>query len=377
MSKPEVHQSMMRAFEQCPFKGKQYLDGVKGHVVPLFQFGSRAHEYLYAYADNCQTKGVTRDDEWADNMAAVCDDSRMAKLIRQLPLTVVLRPEFVVQGLEHSCSIELEHCVVAGRLDRLELDEAQRLWRVMDWKTGFKPLRSEDPPFQMRLYAAAVNRLYGQEGDRFECWYVYPEANPNLPPSMWTLEQEELEAVLDEVDAWAVNVGEMTRFEAVPSQAACQACPYLMGECPEWDFENADPGYFYPIVDSAEDAEWAWQVRQWADQAVKAWAAEHGPVAGCGYEAPRYVEEGLTHWQVAGNQRTKAGKQVALDLMNKIFRLAATGQNVVLTTALQVKTYWLNKVMADEESEIAVQIREYVEPIQPDAEFREHLGGDE
>jgi hypothetical protein len=280
--------------------------------------------------------------------------------------------------------------VVAGRLDRLELDEEQRLWRVMDWKTGFKPLRSEDPPFQMRLYAAAVNRLYGQEGDRFECWYVYPEANPNLPPSMWTLEQEELEPVLDEVDQWAVNVGEMTRFEPTPSQAACQACPYLLGGCPEWA-DNLTIGTMVvdqndriswepedmPVIMSPQVAEWAWQVRQWADQAVKAWAAEHGPVAGCGYEVPKYVEEGLTHWQVAGNQRTKAGKQVALDLMNKIFRLAASGAGVVLSTALKVQPYWLNKVMADEESEIAKEIREFVEPIQPDAEFREHLGGEE
>lgn len=376
MSKPEIHQSMIRAFEQCPFKGKSYLDGLKGHVVPMFEFGSRLHEYLYAYGDNCQRKGVQRDDEWADAFAATLDDSRLRKAVRQFPLTVVLRPEYEVQGLEHSFSIELEHCVVAGRLDRLEYDPVDKLWRVIDYKSGFKPLRSEEPPFQLRLYAAAVNHLLGHEGDRFECWYVYPEANESLPPSMWTLEQEELEPVLNEVDQWAMNVQGMTRFEATPSQAACQACPYLMTVCPEWDFENADQGYFYPIVDSAEDAEFAWQVRQWADRAVKTWAAENGPVGGCSYTAPRYVEDGLTHWQVAGNKRTKAGKQVVADLINKILRLAVTA-GVNLSTALDVKTYWLNKVMADEESEIAQEIRQFVEPIQPEAEFREHLGGEE
>lgn len=376
MSKPEIHQSMIRAFEQCPFKGKSYLDGVKGHVVPLFEFGSRLHEYLYAYGDNCQRKGVQRDDEWADAFAATLDDSRLRKAVRQFPLTVVLRPEYEVQGLEHSFSIELEHCVVAGRLDRLEYDPVDKLWRVIDYKSGFKPLRSEDPPFQLKLYAAAVNHLLGHEGDRFECWYVYPEANESLPPSMWTLEQEELEGVLDGVDKFAVELQAMTRFEATPSQGACQACPYLMGGCPLWDFDNVHQGYGYPIVDSAGDAEHMWQVRQWADQAVKTWAAENGPVGGCSYAAPRYVEDGLTHWQVAGNKRTKAGKQVVADLINKILRLAVTA-GVNLSTALDVKTYWLNKVMADEESEIAKEIRQYVEPIQPDAEWREHLGGDE
>ncbi len=373
MSKLEVHQSAIRAFGDCPFKGKAYLDGVKGHVVPLFEYGSLAHEYLHAYAERCQNDGVTRSDEWADSMAAVCDDSRMAKLIRQMPLTMVIRPEFEVKGLEHGFSVEMEHCVIAGRIDRLEYDEKQQLWRVIDWKTGFKPLRSEDPPFQLTLYAAAINRLSADEGNRYEVWYVYPEANPNLPPSMWTLEQEELEGVLEETDQWAVNVQAMTRFEATPSQGACQACPYLLNGCPEWETDEVD----MPVITTPEEAEWAWQVRQWADGAVKVWAAENGPVGGCGYQAPKYVDDGLTHWQVAGNQRSKAGKQVALDLLNKVFRLAATGVGVVLSTAMKINPYWLNKVMADEESPIAKEIRPYVEPIQPEAEWREHLGADD
>lgn len=368
--KPEVHQSMMRAAGECWFKCKGMLDRVKGHEVPMFRFGSLAHEYFYAYAERCQNDGVTKSEEWADNMAAVCDDSRLAKLIRQLPLTIVIRPEYEVKGLEHGFSIELEHCVVAGRLDRLEYDPIQHLWRVIDYKTGFKPLRQEEAPFQLQLYAAAVNHLQGQEGDAFECWYVYPEANAALPPSMWTLTQEDLGPVLPAVDEWAVAVQAMTRFEATPSQQACQACPYLFGVCPLWG--EADR---MPVIQSEALAEFAWQVRQWADQAVKTWAAEHGPVAGYEYGAPKYVEDGLTHWQVAGNQRTKAGKQVAADLINKVFRLAAQGAGVVLSTALQVKPYWLNKVMADEESEIAKAIREYVEPVPAEAEWREHIGG--
>lgn len=378
-TKPEVnielHQSHLRAFNDCPAKAKMMLDGVQGHAVPLFDHGQKLHEYLYAYVASCQQKGVTRDDEWADAFESITEDRRLAKAIRQFPLTVIIRPEFVVEGLEQGFKVELEHCTFAGRIDRLELDLEQRLWRVIDYKSGFKPLVQEEPPRQLLLYAAAVNRLKAEEGDRFEVWLVYPEANENLPPSMWTLTQDDLAEVLPNLDTVAQGLQKIDRWDATPSQSACQACPYLMGYCPLWDPDkDVDE---LPVLATQEMAEWAWQVRRWADQAVKEWAKEHGPVMGYNFAPPKYIEEGSTHWRPAGSLRSKAGKANLQELLRSLFHRAAVAGDVVLSQALEIKSYWLNRVMADEESEVAKAIRPFVEPVQVVAEFRKHYGEEE
>ena len=131
-----------------------------------------------------------------------------------------------------------------------------------------------------------------------------------------------------------------------------------------------------PVITSLAMAEWAWQVRLWADAAVKEWAKDNGAVNGYTYVPPNYVEDGLTHWSVPST-RSKAGKQNLNELLRTIYQRAVTGKDLLLSQALKLNDRWLNKVMADEESELAQLIRPHVEPITPAAEFREHLGGEE
>ena len=330
----ELHQSDLRSMEECPARSDLHLQGKTGYAVPLFQYGLRLHAMLEQYGKHCTDMGFSRDDQWADACAEGISESRLAAAVRKFPLNVILRPGFSVET-EREFEVMLEHCVYKGRIDRLEYNPEAQIWRVIDYKSGFKPEHPERVPRQLLLYAAAIDKLHGKDGDTYETWLVFPEANPNIPLMEWTLTRENLESVLFNLDLRAKMIAHTPTWPATPGEH-CRACPYLCADCPL----NGEEAL---VVNSEEECLFVWQQQQHLKDAVKAWTAAHGHVDGIGgWTAPK-SEAGYT---VAGRPRSKEKKANETQLLSTIMRLAAIHPELVdVRRAAKLDSQWLTKQM--------------------------------
>jgi len=210
---------------------------------------------------------------------------------------------------------------------------------VIDYKSGFKPERPDRVPRQLLLYAAAVNHLHGTGGDTFECWLQYPEANPNFPPAEWTLTQEDLGGVLGRLDMLAADLTQRTRWDAAPGDH-CKSCPYLCADCPLGGEEAL-------VVNSEEEAIFAWHQQQMLAQAVKAYVAENGPIEGIGeWSTPKWVDNGDQKWTLLGKPNSKERRAAMRLLVSTLNRLGATHpQEVDYGKAFTYSDAWLQRVM--------------------------------
>ena len=360
---PELHQSNLRDLEECPARFDLKRQGKTGYEVPLFEAGLRLHGIWYTYVDHCQQAGVPRDDEYADLLEQEQGESRYAAACRKLPLTVILRPGYYVQ-MEHEFAVPLVNCVFAGRLDRLEYNPDAKQWRIIDYKSGFKPERPDRVPRQLLLYAAAIDHLFGKDGDTYECWLQYPEANPNFPPCEWTLNQDVLEGVMGRVDSLALDLDKRTRWDPTPG-THCRACPFLCADCPL-------NGQEAMVVNCQEEALFAWQQQQHLAAAVKDYIADHGPVEGIGgWGPPKWVETGEQHWTLAGKPNSKVRRENMRALVTVLNRLGATHPDLVdYGKAFSYSDAWLNRVMR-ENGLVAEAVRHLVQEVAPKAVFQQ------
>lgn len=344
--------SRIRMFRDCPQKYQLYAAGTPQEPVEGFRFGVALHEALEQYVGACQQAGVSEDYDLADRMAEAAEGSRLKRALRQFPVTITIRPDLVPVGLETAFELPIGDWLFRGRMDRIELDGPTV--RIIDYKSGFRPQYPKDPEPQLLTYAGCWQQLH-PEAQRFDLRQVWPEADPQLPSPTWQVEGK---VSLDPVYQAIAALERETKFEARPSQKACQFCPYLTTACPRKP----------EVITTPEDAVLAYERGKRLLAQVKEYTQDNLVEDLPKWLAPAWVARGEGHYAPKGLPRSKEQASNRTEIIRKVFVHASAGE-VKLSSALDVKTSWLNREMGKGTS-LAEDLLPYVYQIPPKATWR-------
>jgi superfamily I DNA/RNA helicase/RecB family exonuclease len=220
-------------YDHCPMQFKLEREWrIPGEIPAAMQYGATMHRVLRTYYDAIQFNRPVTDEALLEFLridlaqAGLQDryqhelyEGQGAAQLADFLATARQKPRPDVLHTEQEFKIRIGNATVAGRMDRIDRIDGNRVV-IVDYKTG-KPRSQEDADesLQLSLYAIAAHEGLGYQAERLAFHNL--EDNSLVSTTRSRLQLEEAKAKVEEV-AQKIAAGE---FEAKPG-FQCTFCAY-------------------------------------------------------------------------------------------------------------------------------------------------------
>lgn len=240
--------SRVDAYRRCPLKFRYaYVDRLPGRPGPHLSFGTSIHAALEAFYDRKLPRCPSEQellgflyDHWDSSGFREAPRSEQVAFYRHAQEVLRRFHRRAAPGYRLPAATEAwfelpmgEHAVVVGSIDRVDVDEDQRL-HVVDYKTNRK-VRDRARvarSLQLGVYALACEHLYGRLPATVALDFVVPGVEVRVP-----VEDIDLEATREAVADTAGGVL-AERYPPTPNPL-CGWCDFR-SLCPAWEGEGPD-----------------------------------------------------------------------------------------------------------------------------------------
>ncbi|MFA4972873.1 MAG: PD-(D/E)XK nuclease family protein [bacterium] len=284
--------SALNLYGQCPLRFKiERVEKRKAPDTPPLRIGSAVHAGIAAYIRHLQEDNLQTDITWSDEAleaaaAAMKAEKRtlsadeweeVGQIFASFISSHMFDPSCIAE-VEKREKIPLDGLAFWTVIDFLEVEDGQA--KLRDWKSSWRvPSQAEvSKDFQLRVYAWAVNKLYGFDKVRCALDFVRHGAVREVmigPEDIAATEKRILETIeaIEAETEWAPTPG-----------SHCSYCPWASG-CPA--VEGDDPEELAGLILVLEA-----QLRE-AQAKLKAYCVEHGPVVVGGERFSYFDSHGL------------------------------------------------------------------------------------
>ena len=296
--------SALNLFEQCPLRFKiERVEKRKAEPTAPLLIGSAVHAGIAAYVRHLQAENLQTDITWSGQAleaaaAAMKKEGRnldadewdeVGRIFQSFISSHMFDPS-VIAEVEKMEKIPLNGLQFWAVIDLLEAEGGRA--KLRDWKSSWKvPSQAEvDRDFQLRVYAWAVNKLYGFE--EVECCLEFVRhgavRSTVIGPEEIAATEERILGAIQAIEAeteWAPTPG-----------SHCSYCPWA-GECTAPESEAEEPEALAGRILVLEQ-----QLRE-AQAKLKEYCNEHGPVVVGGERFSYYDSHGLKATDVTAISR--------------------------------------------------------------------------